>query len=81
MKMVTELGLLMGQFGMWVEAKNGQWIHDSHIPVLPWKTVGRQGKARENLPNEQSSKWSPGYGRCTIHKRINILLCSGWLTV
>lgn len=50
MKMVTELGLLMRQFGMWVEAKNGQWMHDSHVPVLPWKTAGSEGKPGKIFP-------------------------------
>lgn len=50
MKMVTELGLLMGQFGIWVEAKSGQWMHDSHILVLPWKTVRSKGKPGKIFP-------------------------------
>lgn len=50
MKMVTELGLLMGQFGIWVEAKSGQWMPDSHVPVLPWKTVGSKGKPGKIFP-------------------------------
>lgn len=35
MEAVTKLGLLMAQLGMWMEDRNGQWLHDSHIQGLP----------------------------------------------
>ena len=48
MEMVTLLGLLVGQLGMWVEAKK-----DSGCMTVTFKScLERQWEARENLPNE-----------------------------
>lgn len=58
----------MGQFGMWVEAKN-----ESCCMTVTFRgCLERQQEARENLPNEQSCKgctwlWKESYIQETIY--------------